>query len=442
MEKQIYDITPVRIALAEKKRVAAYARVSCDKDTMLHSLAAQIDYYRKYIIRNPEWEFIGVYSDEAKTGTKEDREQFQKLLSDCRLGLIDMVVTKSISRFARNTVTLLSTVRELKELGINVYFEEQNINSVSEEGELMLTLLASQAQEESFSCSENCKWRIRKGFEQGQPNTCTMLGYRLVNGEITIVPDEAEIVKEIFNLYISGCGVQKIVNTLNERGVRSEKILFWHLDTIWGILRNEKYMGDLLLQKSLSESHLTKRQIKNDGQLQQFYIKDDHEPIVSRDVFHKAQSEIQRRAEKHKRGAGNKSVFTGKIRCGICGKNYRRKTTRRKTVWCCATFNTRGKAYCASKIIPENTIKDCISDVLGGKYFSEDFFTDTVDSIVAESGNTIRLIFKDGTEKKISWQDRSRSESWTVEMREAVRQKQLERMVQKNEQKECHGHTR
>ncbi|WP_010244544.1 recombinase family protein [Acetivibrio cellulolyticus] len=427
MEKQIIDITPTRTAFAVKQRVAAYARVPCDKDTMLHSLAAQIDYYRKYIIRNPEWEFVGVYADEAKTGTKEDREQFQKLLSDCRSGLIDMVVTKSISRFARNTVTLLGTVRELKELGINIFFEEQNINSVSEEGELMLTLLASQAQEESLSCSENCKWKIRKGFELGQPNTCTMLGYRLVNGEITLVPDEAKIVKEIFDLYLSGCGVQKIANTLNERGVRTEKIPFWHLDTIRGILRNEKYMGDLLLQKSLSESHLTKRQVKNEGQLQQFYITDDHEPIVSRAVFSEAQREVQRRAEKHKCGAGTKSVFTGKIKCGICGKNYRRKTTPHNTVWCCSTFNTRGKAYCASKVIPENTLKDYISDALGSKYFAEDFFTETVDSIVAEPGNTMRLIFKDGTEKRITWKDRSRSESWTDEMREAVRQKMLER---------------
>ena len=186
-------------------------------------------------------------------------------------------------------------------------------------------------------------------------------------------------------------------------------------------------MGDLLLQKSLSESHLTKRQVKNEGQLQQFYITDDHEPIVSRAVFSEVQSEVQRRAEKHKCGNGAKSVFTGKIRCGICGKNYRRKTTPHNTVWCCSTFNTRGKAYCASKVIPENTLKDCISDALGSKYFAEDFFTETVDFIVAEPCNTMRLIFKDGTEKRITWKDRSRSESWTDEMREAVRQKMLER---------------
>ena len=427
MEKQIIDITPIRIALAEKKRVAAYARVSCDKDTMLHSLAAQIDYYRKYIIRKPEWEFVGVFADEAKTGTTEDREQFQRMLSDCRSGLIDMVITKSISRFARNTVTLLGAVRELKDLGINVFFEDQSINSISDEGELMLTLLASQAQEESLSCSENCKWRIRKGFEQGQPNTCTMLGYRLVNGEITIVPDEAEIVKEIFNLYLSGYGVQKIANTLNERSIRTEKIPLWHMDTIRGILRNEKYMGDLLLQKSLSESHLTKRQMKNEGQLPQYYITDDHEPVVSREVFAAVQEETQRRAEKHKCGAGTKSVFTGKIRCDICGKNYRRKTTPYNTVWCCSTFNTRGKAYCASQVIPEETLKSCIAEAFGWKVFTEDKFTGVVDHIIAEPENRLRLVMTDGTEKAIVWKAHSRSESWTEEMREAARQKMLQR---------------
>ncbi|OJU08858.1 MAG: resolvase [Clostridiales bacterium 43-6] len=427
MEKQIYDITPVHISLSEKKRVAAYARVSCDKDTMLHSLAAQIDYYRKYIVRNPEWEFIGVYADEAKTGTKEDREQFQKLLSDCRSGLINMVITKSISRFARNTVTLLGSVRELKELGINVFFEDQSINSISEEGELMLTLLASQAQEESLSCSENCKWRIRKGFEQGQPNTCTMLGYRLVNGEITLVPEEAEIVNEIFECYLSGYGMQKISNALNERSVRTEKIAHWHLDTIRNILRNEKYMGDLRLQKSLSENHLTKHQVKNEGQLPQFYITDNHEPIVSRAVFAAVQEEVQRRAKKHKNDPGVKGVFTGKIQCSICGKNYRRKTTPYNTVWCCSTFNTRGKAYCASKVIPEETLKNCIAEVLSGNTFTEDGFTGAVDHIIAEPENRLRFVMNDGTEKEIVWKDRSRSESWTEEMREETRQRMLER---------------
>lgn len=213
---------------------------------MLHSLAAQIDYYRDYIMMNPEWRFAGVYADESKTGTKDNREQFQLLLTECRSGNIDMVITKSISRFARNTVTFLETVRELKSLGIDVFFEEQNIYTMSAEGEVMLTLLASFAQAESLSCSDNCKWRIRKGFEEGRASTCTMLGYRLVDGEITLVEEEAETAKRIFDLYLAGYGLQKIANTLNEEGLYSIFGNEWHPTTVRKVLTNEKYCGDLL----------------------------------------------------------------------------------------------------------------------------------------------------------------------------------------------------
>lgn len=427
MKRQIFDITPIRATDTEKLRVAAYARVSCGKDTMLHSLAAQVDYYHSYIMNHIDWTFCGVYADEAKTGTKDDREQFQKLLSDCRHGLVNMVITKSISRFARNTVTLLATVRELKELGIDVFFEDQNIHSISEEGELMLTLMASQAQEESLSCSENCKWRIRKGFEQGQANTCTMLGYRLVNGDITLVPEEAKIAKEIFNLYLSGYGVQKIANTLNEHGVQTDRIPYWHPDTIRGILRNEKYVGDLLLQKTMIESHLTKKQVQNVGQLRQFYISDDHEPIVSREDFSMVQEEITRRAKQYGHKRGSKSVLTGKIQCAICGKNYRRKTTAHNIVWCCSTFNDKGKAYCNAKVIPEETLKASIAAALELTEFTEDAFLASVHDMIAMPNNRLSLALTDGTNKEIIWKDRSRSERWTEEMREAARQKTLQR---------------
>lgn len=249
MKKTIVNIAPAVAETPHTKRVAAYARVSCGKDTMLHSLAAQIDYYRDYIMMNPEWRFAGVYADESKTGTKDNREQFQELLSECRSGNIDMVITKSISRFARNTVTLLETVRELKRLGVDVFFEEQNIYTLSAEGEVMLTLLASFAQAESLSCSDNCKWRIRKGFEEGRASTCTMLGYRLINGEITLIEDEAKIAKRIFDLYLAGYGLQKIANILNEEGLYSIFGNEWHPTTLRKVLTNEKYCGDLLLQK-------------------------------------------------------------------------------------------------------------------------------------------------------------------------------------------------
>ena len=202
MAKNVVQIQPNKPELQQRSRVAAYARVSCGKDTMLHSLAAQIDYYREMIIRNPEWRFAGVFADEAKTGTKEDRPEFQALIAKCRAKKIDMVITKSISRFARNTVTLLKYVRELKNLGVDVFFEEQNIHTISADGEVMLTLLASFAQAESLSVSENCKWRIRKGFEEGKSTSVRLLGYQMIDGEFTIIPEEAETVRRIFNLYL------------------------------------------------------------------------------------------------------------------------------------------------------------------------------------------------------------------------------------------------
>lgn len=183
--------------LPKKLRVCAYARVSTGKDAMLDSLANQVSYYSKYIQSKKEWLYVGVYSDEAISGTKATRPGFQKMINDAKNGKIDLIITKSISRFARNTVTLLETVRELKAIGVGVYFEEQRIQTISKEGELMLTILASYAQEEARSVSENMKWRVRKNFAEGIPYKLTILGYRLTKGKITIVPEEAEIVKLI-----------------------------------------------------------------------------------------------------------------------------------------------------------------------------------------------------------------------------------------------------
>ena len=173
MERTIQLVQPMKLAERKLLRVAAYARVSCDKDAMKHSLAAQISYYNKYIQRNPDWVFAGIYADEAYSGTKDDRPRFMQLIQECKDGKIDRIITKSISRFARNTVTLLTTVRDLRRMGISIYFEEQNIDTLTEAGELMITLLASQAQEESRATSENCKWRIRKKFEEGYMGICT-----------------------------------------------------------------------------------------------------------------------------------------------------------------------------------------------------------------------------------------------------------------------------
>lgn len=188
-----------KAAILRKKRVAAYARVSSGKDAMLHSLSAQVSYYSEMIQSHTGWEYVGVYADEALTGTKDNRAQFQQMLEDCRMGKVDMIISKSISRFARNTVTMLETVRELKTYNVEVYFEKENINSLSGDGELMLTILASFAQEESLSVSENCKWRVRNQFKEGRPSSTTMLGYKLVDGKLEIVPEEAKTVRPASN---------------------------------------------------------------------------------------------------------------------------------------------------------------------------------------------------------------------------------------------------
>jgi len=409
------------------KRVAAYARVSSGKDAMLQSLAAQVSYYSDLIQNQRGWEYIGVYADEAKTGTKDSRDNFQALLTDCRAGKIDMVITKSISRFARNTVTLLETVRELKSLGIDVFFEEQGIHSLSADGELMLTILASYAQEESLSVSENQKWRVRKNFEEGKPWDCTMLGYRANNGVLEIVPDEAAIVRLIFKMYLDGLGKQAIANRLNEMGIATRMKKTWCQSTISKMLCNEKYVGDLLLQKTFRTDHLSKQTVVNNGELPQFFVQEAHEPIIDRATFASVQSELERRAAAVKIKRGAETVFTGKVRCSICGKNYRRKTTPTGFVWICATFNTKGKKHCASKQIPEETLKSACADVLGTEGFDDAIFAERVAFITAQPENKLTFHFTDGQTATTQWKDRSRRESWTDDKRQKAREQATRR---------------
>lgn len=425
MERTIKKIAFSTPQAPKLTRVAAYARVSSGKDAMLHSLSAQVSYYNDLIQHHPGWIFCGVYADEALTGTKADRENFTRLLQDCKTGKVDMVITKSISRFARNTVTLLETVRELKQIGVDVYFEEQNIHSISSDGELMLTILASYAQEESLSASENQKWRIKRNFENGMPWNGTLLGYRYENGKYILVPNEAETVRLIFDSYLSGMGITAIMKMLNEKGIRSRNGNAWCKSSVMRVLKNYAYTGNLLLQQTYRENHLTKRTLQNNGELPQYHITDSHEAIIPLQQFNAVQDEIKRRAEKHTHPGVKQKVypFTGMIVCGNCGKHYRRKVTKTGPVWICSTFNTMGKAYCPSKQIPENMLISITEETLG----STNALADKITAIRAEKDNTLVFCFKDGSETVKRWQDRSRAESWTDEMKAAARQKSLER---------------
>ena len=323
MNRTIKQISFPSAKVPSLTRVAAYARVSSGKDAMLHSLSAQVSYYNDLIQKHPGWVFCGVYADEALTGTKADRKNFTRLLEDCKAGKVDMIVTKSISRFARNTLTLLETVRMLKDIGVDVYFEEQNIHSASADGELMLTILASYAQEESLSASENQKWRIRRNFENGMPWTGTMLGYRYDNGKYIIVPEEAEVVRFIFDSYLSGMGFTAIMKTLNEKGVPSRNGNAWCKNSVVKVLRNYAYTGNLLLQKTYRENHLTKRTLQNNGELPKYHIEHSHEAIIPLRQFNAVQEEIKHRADKHARISPKVTYpFTGLIVCGNCGNPF------------------------------------------------------------------------------------------------------------------------
>lgn len=403
------------------KRVAAYARVSSGKDAMLHSLAAQVEYYSNFIRRHPGWEYVGVYADEAKTGTKDSREQFQQLLTDCKAGKIDLIITKSISRMARNTVTLLETVRELKTMGITVYFEEQNIDTGTDDGELMLSILASYAQEESLSASENQKWRVRQNFENGQPWRGFMLGYRYKDGQYIVVPEEAEIVRSIYADFLDGKGVTAIMKRLNKEGILTQQGYTWHKSAITRILKNYTYTGNLLLQTKFRENHLTKRTLVNRGQLPQYHATDTHEAIIDIGTYNAVQLEMYRRAQKFgKPQFSGKYPFSGMITCAECGKHYRRKVTATGPVWVCSTYNTYGKAVCPSKAIPESTLLEITAEVSS---------TGEITAVTAHNDNTLEITLADGTVTVKRWKDRSRAASWTPEMRAAAGQKTRERNI-------------
>ena len=408
--------------LERKKRVAAYARVSSGKDAMLHSLSSQVAYYSALIQKHGDWEYAGVYADEAMTGTKESRDEFQRLLADCRAGRIDLILTKSISRFARNTVTLLETVRELKLLEVDVFFEEQNIHTMSAEGELMMTILASYAQEESLSASENQKWRIRKGFENGELlNWRFLYGYRISKGGIEIDDETAPIVREVFARVIAGESFSAISKDLNARGFTCALGGKWCAQRIRETVANEKYTGNAMLQKRFRNNHLEKKLLRNTGELPMFYAEGTHPAIIDKETFDTAQVVLQKISEATKgRPHPQKSEFTGKIFCPFCGKAYKRNTSNGSVGWNCSTYLSRGKAHCHGKKIPETALKAVCAEALETEEYSTAIFNAEVERIDVPEDNHLRFVFKNGSTVERMWADRSRRESWTPEMRQAA----------------------
>lgn len=431
------ELTPIK-----RKRVAAYARVSTGHEEQLHSLSAQISYYNSYIGSRGDWELIGIYADAAQTGTRDDRPEFQRLMKDVRAHRIDMVIVKSITRLARNTVTLLRTVREFRRLMVDIYFERERIHTLSSDGELMLTLLASFAQEESRSVSENVKWRIRKNFEAGIPTGNSLLGYRFKDGMLEVVPEEAKIVKQIFNDYLSGMGRGAIAKKLNRMGIPTKQGNPWEVNSLHYILRNEKYTGNLILQKSYRIDHINKRDAKNRGELPMYYVEDSHEAIIDQETFDRVQRELDLRAEKfHRPNTGCEShPMIGFLRCGICGRRYRRRIIHangkyRKAAWICPTFDNCGKAVCPSQQIPEDILVNKTLEVLGIADLSREILQQQIKEIQVPQHNTLVYVFQDGNTEEVHWQNHSRRESWTKEMKQQAREHKL-KTIEKNRKEE------
>lgn len=400
-------------------RVAAYARVSSDKDAMLHSLSSQVSYFSKMIQSHDSWKYVGVYSDEGMTGTKIKRDGFQRMIRDAKAGKIDIIVTKSLSRFARNTVDCLKTIREMKAINVDIFFEEQNIHTLSANGEFLISLLAGYAQEESRQCSENTLWRVRKNFKEGKPyGGSSMLGYKLEKGRFTVVPEEAEIVRKIFDLYLAGNGFCKIARILTNEGIKSYTGKAWNKSTLGEIISNVTYTGNLHLQKTYRENHMTKKTMRNKGEKPLYIVEGNHEPIISQEIFDKAQ-EIRKAKAVGKSGKRNGPAypFSGLIYCGECGHLFKHKVTKYYESWCCSQYDELGKAYCASKKIRDDVLRKACADALGIDSFDETTFKENIRRIDAFNGNRLVFHFINGISKEVIWDNPSRRDSWTDEMK-------------------------
>lgn len=349
-----------------KRRVCGYARVSTDLEEQVTSYQAQIKYYTEYIKSNPAWIFVGLYSDEGISATStKNRDGFNKMVQDALDGKIDLILTKSISRFARNTVDSLTTIRKLKEKGVEVYFEKENIYTLDSKGELLITLMSSLSQEESRSISENTTWGKRRLMAEGKYSMSysTFLGYdKGEDGKLVVNKKEAKVIQLIYNLFLKGLTFYQIKKELERREIKAP---FggsrWGESVIKGMLTNEKYMGDALLQKTYTVDFLSHKAKKNNGEVPQYYIKDDHEPIISKEMFNAVQNELASRKENMDKYIGT-NIITRKLVCGKCGGVMRRKlyhsTDKYRGFRYRCTNRYEGSRDCDMRIIKEEYIKD------------------------------------------------------------------------------------
>ena len=389
---------PLKKKEVTRRKVAAYARVSKDSDTLLHSLANQVSYYSDLINSNPEWEFAGIYVDEGISGTKlENRDDFLRMMEDARQGKIDLIITKSVSRFARNTVDLLQSIRDLQEQNVEVRFEKDGISTFDGEGELMLSFLASFAQAEAESISENVKWGKRKQMQEGiYHHSARCYGYEWQGDDYVIVPEEAEVVRYIFESYIEGMSPKHIAESINApttTGAPFSRV------AIKDILKNRVYTGDRVLQKYYSPK--IRKKARNYGELPQYILEGVHEGIVSHATFDRAQEIMKERADRTPKKTF--TCFTGKVKCGHCGRSCCRRTLHGKRIWKCQG-NEMSKT-CGARYISDDELRRITFSI----FDDEDEFTRKVDRIdlfddhvafITTEGKTIKRTRKIGRRRQ------------------------------------------
>ena len=395
---KITRIEPTVATLTPKKKVAAYARVSMESDRLNHSLSAQVSCYSNLIQKNPEWIYVGVYADSGISGGDiRHRTEFKRLVEDCDAGKIDIILCKSISRFARNTVDLLETVRHLKSLGIDVWFEKENIKSLSADGELMLGILAGFAEEESRSQSDNAKWSIQKKFERGEQWHTAAYGYRWDGKSFVICEEEANAIRVIYDNFLRDVPLRQTSRWLESHGYACSMFFIRY------VLQNMVYAGDVLLQRYITENPRTHRIIENKGQLPRYYVTDNHPAIIDRETFEKVQEKI--RDSYAFNPAAHRivkpSCFSAKIICGRCGAHFVKGVTRTnghdglQEHWFC--YDKIRKRTCDARNIRGDRLREASCEVLGLTEFDETAFARTVEKILTTDTDVLEFHFYDGT---------------------------------------------
>jgi len=400
-------------------KVAAYCRVSTSGPKQLRSLEIQIKTYTKMIKSHSNWLFAGVFHDVESGLRRSGRTGLDKMIEKAKKGKIDYIITKSISRVSRDTLLILKMIRFLRERGINMHFENEKLDSIEADKEFEITLRGMLAQDESRNTSENIKWGFQRKFEKGDIFTKykNFMGYDCVDGEIVIVPEQAEVVRKMFDLYLQGLSFGQIKSFLETQGIKTVTGKeTWDAKTIQRMLTNEKYKGDTMLQKTFTEDFMTGKKSKNIGQRNQYYVKDSHPAIVSDEVFDKVQEEMAKRARLVVKDDGtvetSGSKYNGKyllgnlLVCGDCGASYRRRTERGKVVWRCATRIEKGKEACLhSSTLDEGWVQDTLSiAVCQNEVYDESIIRNEIDKI--QVSDAFILIFrKDGSQDKRPFQN-------------------------------------